>query len=73
MNKKPAKEVAKKAAIGASKFVGGAIGTAAIPATMGVMDWRVLAAAAAVGGLGGLFGVDVAKMAKQKMTKVQTP
>ena len=56
---------------GAAKFAGGAIGTAAIPATMGLFDWRVLAAAAAVGGLGGLFGVDVAKLAKQKMQKVK--
>lgn len=54
---------------GAAKFAGGAIGTAAIPATMGILDWRVLAGAAAVGGLGGLFGVDVAKLAKQKMGK----
>jgi len=67
MNKKPAKAIAKKAAIDASKFVGGAIGTAAIPASMGMLDWKILAAAAAVGGLGGLFGVDVARLAKAKM------
>lgn len=56
---------------GAAKFVGGAIGTAAIPATMGVYDWRIILGAAAVGGLGGLFGVDVAQVVKRKMAKVK--
>lgn len=55
----------------AAKFAGGAVGMAAIPASMGLYDWRVLAASAAIGGLGGLFGVDVAKLAKQKMTRAK--
>lgn len=52
---------------GAAKFAGGAVGTAAIPVSLGLYDWRVIAAAAAVGGLGGLFGIDVAKKIKAKM------
>lgn len=51
---------------GAKNFLTGAVSTAAIPAGMGVMDWRILAGAAALGGIGALAGVNVADRLKRK-------
>lgn len=52
-----------------SQAVGGAVATATIPASFGVVDWRILAGAAALGALGGLFGFDVAKNIKGRFAK----
>jgi len=51
-------------------FIVGAVSTAAIPASYGIKDWRVLAASAAIGGIGALFGVNVPKMAKAAKGKL---
>lgn len=40
--------------------IGGAAATAAIPASLGFMNPKVLAGAAVLGAVGGFFGVDVA-------------
>jgi len=46
--------------------VTGAVSTAAAPASMGVIDWRVLAGAAVLGAVGGFFGFDIAGAVKRK-------
>lgn len=60
----PAKKQTK-----AASAVSGAVGMAAIPAGMGMYDWRVLAGAAAAGAVAGWFGVDLAKNIKAKLPK----
>lgn len=56
----------------ASAFVGGAVATAAIPFSNGVMDWRILAAAALLGGVGGMCGVNVPSLVKKYTAKRAT-
>lgn len=46
--------------------LGGAVATAALPPSVGILDWRVIAGAAAVGAVGGLFGVNVAGWARRQ-------
>jgi len=45
----------------------GAVATATIPAGFGVIDWKVLAGAAAAGAVGGFFGIDVAGVIKKRL------
>lgn len=53
--------------------VGGAVATAAIPATNGILDWRILAGAAAMGAVGGFFGVNVAQRVKRYAAARKAP
>ena len=46
--------------------LGGAVATGSLPLSLGVLDWRVIAGAAAVGAVGGLFGVSVAGWARRQ-------
>lgn len=48
-----------------SAFIGGAVATAAIPPSMGILNWKAIVAAAAVGGVGALCGVNVPQLAKR--------
>lgn len=50
-----------------AKVAGGAVATAMIPPSFGVMDWRIIAGAAGAGAVAGFFGIDLAKFAKAKM------
>lgn len=50
-------------------LIAGAAATAAIPAGFGLLNWKVLAASAAIGGLGGFFGLDVARILRQKIPR----
>lgn len=47
----------------------GAVATAALPASAGMYDWRVLCGAAVAGAIGGWFGVDVAGRVKRAMPR----
>jgi hypothetical protein len=47
-------------------FVTGAATTAAAVASYGLMEWRILTAAAVLGGVGGVCGVNVAKVIRRK-------
>jgi hypothetical protein len=53
--------------------LGGAVATAAIPFSYGVVDYRVLAGSAALGAIGGLCGVNVAGMARRYAAKRKAP
>jgi hypothetical protein len=50
-----------------------AVATAAIPASMGVYKWEVLAGAAVLGAVGGAFGVNVPQLIKGAVTKKAPP
>lgn len=70
MAKVDKKKVIKKAKESRTAHaITGAVSTAAIPATMGVFDWRILAGTAAAGAVAGFFGVDLAGVVKKKMAK----
>jgi len=45
----------------------GAVSTAAIPASFGIVDWRILAGAAGAGAIAGLFGIPLANKIKSKL------
>jgi len=53
--------------------LGGAIATAGIPASFGVMDWRLLAGMAALGAIGGFCGVNVAARIRRVLPQKKTP
>lgn len=53
-------------------FIGGAVATAAIPATYGIVDWKILAGAAALGGIGALCGISVPSAIKKYTAKRAT-
>jgi len=42
------------------------VATGSLPPSLGCMDWRVIAGAAAVGAVGGLFGINVAGWARRQ-------
>lgn len=47
-------------------FLTGAVATASLPPSIGVLDWRIIAGAAVIGGIGSLCGVNVAATIKRK-------
>lgn len=53
--------------------LGGAVATGSLPPSVGCMDWRVIAGAAAVGAVGGLFGVNVAGWARRAYAARKQP
>jgi hypothetical protein len=53
--------------------LGGAVATGSLPMSVGCMDWRVIAGAAAVGAVGGLFGVNVAGRARRAWVARKPP
>jgi uncharacterized membrane protein YfcA len=55
------------------RFVTGAASAAVIPPSVGIMDWRIIAGAAAAGGVCGLFGVNLAQRVKNAATRKAPP
>lgn len=46
-------------------FLTGAVATAALPPSVGLYDWRIIAGAAAAGGVAGLFGINLSQRVKR--------
>jgi nitrate/nitrite transporter NarK len=56
-----------------SATIGGAAATAAIPLGYGVVNWKLLAGAAALGAVGGFFGVNIPAAVKRYLPKKKPP
>lgn len=54
-------------------FLTGAVATGALPPSVGLYDWRIIAGAAAAGGVAGLFGINLAARVKRYMAARKAP